>query len=174
MATPGTLRLVIVTSAALAVAACLGGPVAAAPPTPSGFSRADNHDDPGPTRLFQRVYRAAVRADSAARRMVTFDAEADAYTSDAIGDAAEVASDAIVAVANWPDGRRWLAQIDSVRIAAGPDAAVSVRDGAIIIEVNPFEGEAGRPSSLAIQRAVGARALDLVACHGAVAGKAVW
>ena len=88
-------------------------------------------------------------------------------SKDAISDAAEAASDAIVALADRPGGLRLLARINGVRIRVGPEAGVTVKDGVIVIAVNPSEGAAGRPSSLSIQYAAGLRLTYQTECHDA-------
>ena len=163
MATLVTAVRAIMTVAALAVAGTICGPAAAAPALPTSLGSAVSGENSQPWLLFQRVYHAAVRADRAAQHIVEFDADADANSADAIAEAAQVASDAIVALAARPDGKRMLTQIKSVHIMAGPATAVGVEDGMILIVVNPAEGVAGRPSLpslLRIRCAAGLRPRD--------------
>jgi hypothetical protein len=167
MAKLGTSVRAIVTAAGLAAATAVCGPVAGAPPPQWALPAPDGRVYPEPWITFQRIYRAAARADRAAGHIVCFDSEADVTSKDAIGAAAEAASDAIVALAARSGGPRLLARIDGVRIRVGPKAAVSVKDGVIVVAVNPSEGAAGRPSSLDIQYAAGLRRAYLIECHGA-------
>jgi|HubBroStandDraft_1064217.scaffolds.fasta_scaffold358821_2 hypothetical protein len=138
--------------AATVLTAAICSPAAAEPATPSSPPPAGG---PAKPRLvFQRFYRASVSATRAAQHLVAFETKADSNNADIIGDAAQSASDAIIAMAAQPDGKRWLGQVHGVRVVVGAAPAVALRDGSIIVTVCPFEGVSGRPSSVDIQHAV--------------------
>jgi hypothetical protein len=104
MAKLGTSVRAIVTTAAFVAAASVCGPVASAPPPPPPWvlPAPDGRVYPEPWQLSQRVSRAAMRANRAAGHIVCFETFADVTSKDAIGAAAEAASDARTA---WSSSR---------------------------------------------------------------------
>jgi hypothetical protein len=111
-----------------------------------------------PAGLFARLLQASVRASRAAQHQVEFDTSDDASPSTAaeIGDAATVASEAMVDMANRPAARRILARIANVVIAQGPMPAAALKGAELTITIDPAKGVFGRPSSRRIERAAGA------------------
>ena len=140
--------------AATALAAAMAQGAAAEPAAALSPPVAVDRGHATPQRVFQRFYRASVSASRAARRQVSFETTADADSSDIVGDAAQNASDAIVAMAARPDGARWLSQIRDVRVVVGAAPAVGLNDGAIVVTVCPSDGASAQPSSFDIERAV--------------------
>lgn len=101
----------------------------------------------GPQALLERLAQASARASHAAKRLITFDADATPASSALIADAAMVASEAVVRMTHRADGRVLLARFKQVKLAEGRRAAVSLTHGALQITVAPTLGVAGRPSS---------------------------
>jgi hypothetical protein len=111
------------------------------------------------TALFNRFFQASVRVSRAAQHQVGFETHEDAepITAAYLGDAALVASEALVSVASQTGGRAALARVNAVVIAQGPKPAANLRKGVLTITITPSEGLAGRPSSRRIERAAVAR-----------------
>lgn len=95
----------------------------------------------------ERLLHAAIRSGRAARRAITFQADASSNSAGLMGDAAVVTSLAFLRVADRPDGRYLLSGIGKVQFLEGKKPSASVRDGALWITVAPSMGLAGRPSS---------------------------
>jgi hypothetical protein len=113
----------------------------------------------GPAAVFSRFYQATVRASAAARRGIGFvtGKDADPKTGAAYADAAQVTSEAIVDIADRPNGRLLLSRIDDVIITQGGAPNVSLRKGKLTVTIVAKQGFAGRPSSRRIERAIGAQ-----------------
>jgi len=109
-----------------------------------------------PAVIFMRIYIADERASCAAGHRLIFDTiqDLDPTSAQPVASAAEVASDALVALAARPTGKRHLAQVHGVHLAVGTPAAVRFKGKYIEITVDPAGGDDGRPSSLAIQQVV--------------------
>lgn len=101
----------------------------------------------GPQALLERLAQATLRASRAARRLITFEAEATPASSALIADAAAVTAEAVVRLSRRSDGKRLLAQFNKVTLVAGAKPSASVQKGVIRITVAPADGLAGRPSS---------------------------
>lgn len=101
----------------------------------------------GPQALGDRLLAASARASRAARRLIPFDAEATPVSAALIGDAAMVASEALVRMARRADARRLLDRILKVQLREGGKASAAINDGVLQVVVVPPQGLAGRPSS---------------------------
>ncbi|MDP3659334.1 DUF4908 domain-containing protein [Phenylobacterium sp.] len=101
----------------------------------------------GPQALLERLAQATLRASRAARRLITFEAEATPASSALIADAATVAAEAVVRMARRGDGKKMLAQFNKVTLVAGRKPSTVIQQGVMRITVAPGEGLAGRPSS---------------------------
>jgi hypothetical protein len=101
----------------------------------------------GPQALLERLAQASARASRAARRLITFDAEATPASSALIADAAMVTSEALVRMARRGESRHFLGHLKQVRLGEGRKSGVQFTQGALQITVSPAQGLAGRPSS---------------------------
>jgi hypothetical protein len=102
----------------------------------------------GPQALFDRLIQASARASRAARHLISFEApNVTPASSSLVGDAAMVASEAVVRMSRRPDGRRRLAKFNIIRFAEGRKPAAQLTKGALQITVAPAQGWGGRPSS---------------------------
>ncbi|MGA0601343.1 DUF4908 domain-containing protein [Caulobacter sp. KR2-114] len=138
----GVLR-VLVASCVMATSG-----VAIAGSTPLGAARSDPA-----AALYAKLFQAALRASRAAHHIVSFDTpDADAGVDQLYPLAAARVSDAIVAMAAAPGGRRLLTQVDAVRLEQGPAGGVRVEGRTVVITVNPSMGESSCPSTAAIER----------------------
>jgi hypothetical protein len=112
----------------------------------------------GPQQLFHILAVASARASHAAQRLVPIEADATPESAALVGDAAMVASEAMLRLARRADGRALLAKISRIMIGEGAKPAVGMdKAGAIRIVVSPPLGLPGRPSSDRICWTVGAR-----------------
>ena len=112
-----------------------------------------------PAGLFNRFYQASVRVSRAAQHPIGFETREDAEpaTAAAIGDAALVASEALIDMSASPKGKALLARLAGVVIAQGGKPTVSMQHGSLVVTIVPNQGVFGRPSSRLIERAAGAR-----------------
>ena len=98
--------------------------------------------------LLERLGQASFRASRAARRLMVFEAPNISPVSfPLIGDAATVASEAVVRISRRPDGSRVLSKFNTIRFIEGRKVAAQVSKGTLQITVAPAQGMAGRPSS---------------------------
>lgn len=98
--------------------------------------------------LLERLGQASFRASRAARRLMVFEAPNIRATSfTLIGDAAMIASEAVVRISRRPDGSRVLSKFNTVRLIEGRKVGAEVSKGTLQITVAPAQGLAGRPSS---------------------------
>ena len=114
----------------------------------------------GPQALAERLLQASIRASRAARRGITFEAEATPASSALIADAAIVTSVAVVRMAERRDSRALLGRFQKVLLVEGRRAAAIIDKGVMRITVAPAQGQAGRPSSdriVAVAVAAGSR-----------------
>jgi hypothetical protein len=112
-----------------------------------------------PFQLRDDFYQASIRASRYARHEIGFETgkEAEAATSTAYADAAQVTSEAIVDVAAIPKGRLLLTKLNDVVITQGAKpSAVLQKGGKLTVTIVARDGVFGRPSSRRIARAVGA------------------
>ena len=110
----------------------------------------------GPQALLERLAQASARASRAARRLITFDAEATPGSSALIADAALITSEAVVRLSRRADGGRALSRVRKVRLTEGRKSQALVKQGVLQVVVSPRQGLAGRPSSdriIAVARA---------------------
>lgn len=110
----------------------------------------------GPQALLDRLGQASLRASHAAKHVILFDAEANPGSSAVIGDAAMVASMALMRMSERPEGRSRLTGLRRVFLEEGKRVAAYVEKGTLKISVIPSQGLAGRPSSDRIAMAMGA------------------
>ena len=105
--------------------------------------------------LLRHFAREAMRAGESMRGSFEITARAvEPDSSDVFGDAATVAVDGIVRLAQTTSGRERLASLRTMLIVVGSAPGVR-RDGAtLIVTVNPRLGAAGRPSSARVMRAL--------------------
>ena len=102
----------------------------------------------GPQALFDRLIQASARASRAARRLISFEApNVTPASSSLVGDAAMVASEAVIRISRRPDGPRTLAKLSIIRFVEGRKPAAQVTKGTLQITVTPTQGWGGRPSS---------------------------
>jgi hypothetical protein len=111
----------------------------------------------GPQALLERLAQASARASRAAKRLITFDAEATPASSALIADAAMVTAEAIVRMSRRPDGRQLLAKITKVTLVEGRKGNATVQRGVMRVSVAAADGLAGRPSSGRIAAMVASR-----------------
>jgi hypothetical protein len=98
--------------------------------------------------LLERLGQASFRASRAARRLMVFEAPNIRSTSfTLVGDAAMVASEAVVRLSRRPDGNRVLSKFNTIRFTEGRKVGAEVSKGTLQITVAPAQGLAGRPSS---------------------------
>jgi hypothetical protein len=98
--------------------------------------------------LLERLGQASYRASRAARRLMVFEApNIKAASFSLIGDAAMVASEAVVRISRRPDSNRELSKFDTIRFTEGRKVGAEVSKGTLQITVAPTQGLAGRPSS---------------------------
>jgi hypothetical protein len=98
--------------------------------------------------LLERLGQASFRASRAARRLMVFEAPNIKSTSfTLVGDAAMVASEAVVRLSRRPDGNRALSKFNTIRFTEGRKVGAEVSRGTLQITVAPAQGLAGRPSS---------------------------
>ena len=111
-----------------------------------------------PTTLLERFYQDTFRATRAARHEIIFETGKDAEpkTAAAIADAAQVATEALVDIADRPSGRLILSRVGDVVITQGGKPNASLHKGVLTITIVAKDGVFGRPSSRRIERAVGA------------------
>ena len=98
--------------------------------------------------LLERLGQASFRASRAARRLMVFEApniKATSFTL--IGDAAMIASEAVVRISRRPDSNRVLSKFNTIRFSEGRKVGAEVNKGILQITVAPAQGVAGRPSS---------------------------
>jgi hypothetical protein len=108
--------------------------------------------------LTQRLLFASTRSGHAAQHSILFEApDADAADDALIADAALVVSEAMAGLAVRPGGRTLMGRITRVYLTPARQPDASVRDNTLVISVTPTLGLAGRPSSLRVQQALGAR-----------------
>lgn len=109
----------------------------------------------GPAALYQRMVIASSRCSRAARHLVSFDApNVDSRSSALIGDAAWLAMQAIVEMADTPDGRAPVGRIGKVVLTTGSKFGVRFEAPALIVTVAPDQGLAGHPSSARIAEVI--------------------
>ena len=101
----------------------------------------------GPQALLERLAQASARASRAARRLISFEAEATPASSALIADSAMITSEAVVRMTKRADSRRLLDRILKVRLVEGRRASAQIADGILQVTVVPPDGLAGRPSS---------------------------
>jgi len=102
----------------------------------------------GPQALFDRLIQASARASRAARHLISFEApNVTPASSSLVGDAAMIASEAVVRMSRRPDGPRLLGKFNVIRFAEGRKPAAQVNRGTLQITVTPAQGVGGRPSS---------------------------
>jgi len=112
-----------------------------------------------PTQLFNRFYQASVRASRAAQHPVPFETGQDAEPATAalMADAATVAAEALVDMADHPADRGVLAHVVGVLVTQGARPNAALARGVLTVTIVPAQGIAGRPSSRRIERAAGAK-----------------
>ncbi|CAN7553614.1 DUF4908 domain-containing protein [Phenylobacterium sp. LjRoot225] len=101
----------------------------------------------GPQALLERLAQSSARASRAARRLISFNADATPASSALIADAAAVASEAVARMARRPDAAQILSRVRQVRLEEGRRPGVQLSGGRLQITVAPAQGLAGRPSS---------------------------
>jgi hypothetical protein len=101
----------------------------------------------GPQALLERLAQASARASRAARRLISFEAEATPSSAPLIADAAMVTSEAVVRMTKRPDAHRLLDRILKVHLGEGHKASAQLIQGVLEVTVAPPQGVAGRPSS---------------------------
>ena len=145
----------IIAGAALAL--FVGGVAASAQPTSTvacAFGNCSPASAVSPQALAASFYTASIRSSRAARHDVSFQTRenADAGTASAFADAATVASDAFVSVAESSYGDYALAHVTGVVVAEGDEPSAALARGALIITFVPALGAAGRPSVAQIEQ----------------------
>jgi hypothetical protein len=111
-----------------------------------------------PLQLRDNFYQASFRATRFARHEIAFETlkDAEAATSAAYADAAQVTSEAIVDIAALPNGRLLLTKFNDVVITQGSHPNAVLQKGKLVVTIVARDGVFGRPSSRRIARAVGA------------------
>jgi len=112
-----------------------------------------------PNALAKQFYQESVRASRAGRHIIAFETgkDADPGSAGSVADAAQVTSEAIVDVAQHPNGRLILSRIDDVIITQGGSPGVSLRKNVLTVTIVPKKGVLGRPSSRRIEHALGVK-----------------
>jgi hypothetical protein len=112
----------------------------------------------GPLALYQRLVQSSIRCSRAAQHLVGFDApDTDAASDGLVADSALIITDALVGLSARAGGRAMLARLDRVAFARGTKPGAAYRGGVLTVTFVPTQGFAGRPSSLRVLDAVGAR-----------------
>jgi hypothetical protein len=132
----------------------LGGVTVFTPGRPAGSAAALSGDGAplrltplGPQQLLERLAQASARASRVARRLISFDADASPQSSAVIADAAMVTSEALIRLAHRADARMLMPKVRAVRLVEGRKPAAQLRQGILLVTVDPGGGLAGRPSS---------------------------
>jgi hypothetical protein len=108
-----------------------------------------------PEGLLQRLAQASVRASRAAGRLIPFEAPGVTPGAEPVyAEAASLTADGIVRMSHNPTGRSMMNRFRKVRLDLGRQPGVVVKDGVLLIQVNPVQGAAGRPSSERVARMV--------------------
>lgn len=127
---------------------------------PAAVTRSVGEFTPGkinPALLFQHLAKQSKRASTAAKKLISFDAEINTPGADYLfADAATVTTDAILIVANQPNGGRILSHVKEVRLVEGRPPSVKVVEGNVVeLKIDPSRGMwGGRPSSKRISQVI--------------------
>jgi hypothetical protein len=107
----------------------------------------------GPFRLFELMARRSAMLSQAMGRLIEINLDGD--TSEALCvEALIVTTDAVARIARSPSARSSLDGLRSVTIIEGDRANVTYSRGRLVVTVDPSQGQAGRPSSSRIIRAI--------------------
>ncbi len=107
-----------------------------------------------PGVLFQILVHDSVRISRAAQRLIPFNAESAPGAEYLIADAAGVATEALVQMATFAQGKALLDRVRRVQLRVGRRAEARFHEGEVEIIVAPKQGLAGRPSSGWIAKAM--------------------
>jgi hypothetical protein len=111
--------------------------------------------------LLQRLIQATARTSRAVQRTVVFEApDLTQQSVSLVADAAGVTSEAVIAMARRPDGKRSLSKLAKVMLTSGRKVSVAFVNGVLQIVVvpkpgNPLGDIEGRPSSRKVEIAFG-------------------
>ncbi len=107
--------------------------------------------------LYERFVQYSARSSHLARHTMGFEApDTDAHSVPLIADAAVNAVEAISSLPGRPGGKLTLTRIGKVIFFVANQPAAGLQHGALVINVAPSQGFAGRPSSARILMAIGA------------------
>jgi hypothetical protein len=108
-----------------------------------------------PGALGQRMLQAAYRASRASRQLISFEAPEVTPGSEGVyADAAWVAADAMVRIAQRKDARALFARFNRIVFTPGKKVEASLKKGALRVSIIPAQGLAGRPSSARISEVI--------------------
>ncbi len=107
----------------------------------------------GPVRLFDLMARRSVMLSQALGRLVEINLDGERSEALCV-EALIVTTDAVARIARSPSSRSRLSGLRSITIMEGPRASVSYSSGRLVVVVDPSQGQAGRPSSTRVIRAL--------------------
>ena len=124
--------------------------------SPASYSGAGQSLAPpnlGPVRLFELMARRSAMLSQVLGRLVEINL--DGENSEALCvEALIVTTDAVARIARSPSARSSLNGLRSITISEGARANVSYSRGRLVVTVDPSQGQAGRPSSTRVIRAL--------------------
>ncbi|WP_296165070.1 DUF4908 domain-containing protein [uncultured Brevundimonas sp.] len=124
--------------------------------SPAAYSGAGQSLAPpslGPVRLFDLMARRSVMLSQALGRLVEINLDGDESEALCV-EALIVTTDAVARIARSPSARSRLNGLRSITIIEGARAGVTYRGGRLVVTVDPSQGQAGRPSSTRVIRAL--------------------
>lgn len=124
--------------------------------SPASFSGAGQSLAPpslGPVRLFELMARRSAMLSQAVGRLVEINLDGEASESLCV-EALIVTTDAVARIARSPSARSSLDGLRSITVMEGTRSGVSYSNGRLVVTVDPRQGQAGRPSSTRVIRAL--------------------
>lgn len=107
----------------------------------------------GPVRLFELMARRSAMLSQAVGRLVEINLDGEVSESLCV-EALIVTTDAIARIARSPSARSSLDGLRSVTVIEGNRSGASYNRGRLVVTVDPRQGQAGRPSSTRVIRAL--------------------
>lgn len=107
----------------------------------------------GPVRLFDLMARRSVMLSQALGRLIEINLDGDQSEALCV-EALIVTTDAVARIARSPSSRSSLSGLRSITITEGARASVTYSRGRLVVVVDPNQGQAGRPSSSRVIRAL--------------------
>jgi Domain of unknown function (DUF4908) len=107
----------------------------------------------GPVRLFDLMARRSVMLSQALGRLVEINLDGDESEALCV-EALIVTTDAVARIARSPSARSSVNGLRSITINEGARSSVTYNGGRLVVTVDPRQGQAGRPSSTRVIRAL--------------------